>query len=219
MIRLRRPFVLSFWAIPLFLALMSCVPVRERVRDIDCRYKFRSVERQEDRDRVDRIIKRAAKGAVRKEVKDSPEDFDYIFRVDTLDVLDEMHGPLLYEDPTAKASRLKQVFNARDPKFEITYASIDIRALLEVVVSFQITPGARLFYKPQGESERDISAIVDAEGRVSLRTKIRPRQTYIYARTVSENVERFIRINVYSQEVEDINKEDYPATASESVSE
>jgi len=190
------------------LAVSGCAKAQREIRDISCHYIFRNVERKEDQERIDEIIRAAAKGNIR--VTGSATNPEYLFVVNDLKVIDRIHPAILYRNSWARTRDLYQVFNPLDPRFQMTYTTIDINAEMEVVVRFRITPGARLFYKPQGKSEKDITHMVDSRGRVSLKATIHREQEYIYARTVEEKVERYIKIDVYSQKVLDIDKKDYP---------
>jgi len=187
--------------------LVGCAIVDEKIENIDCQYKLRNVHRADDCARIDRIINSAALGEVIK--IGSPVHPEYHFTVKNLDVLDEIHPQILYEDARAESADPRRVFNYANPKFSIEYDTVDITALIEVLVRFKITSGAKLFYKPQGEPEQDITHLVDANGNVALKTKIRRGQEYIYAKVVSGKVQRHIRINVYSQAVTDIDKTEY----------
>jgi hypothetical protein len=102
-----------------------------------------------------------------------------------------------------------KLFNANKATFDIEYSTIDLFATIEVIVRFRITPGARLFIKPEGMPERDITEQVNPDGQVSVQTQVRRGQEFINARTVSGSIEKFIGINIYSQQTRDIDKEEY----------
>jgi hypothetical protein len=186
----------------------GCRTAVEPIEGIQCHYRFRNVEREQDRERIAKVIASAAKGDVRKGGSDMHPE--YFFTVKNLDVLDRMHPKIVYDNPTAEPHELNRVFNYREPQFSILYETIDIKATIRVIVTFRITPGARLFYKPQGRGEKDITDLVGEDGTVTLETQIGRGQEYIYGRTLSGEVQRFIKINVYTQKVTDIDESEYP---------
>jgi hypothetical protein len=188
--------------------MTGCATVQREVPDIACRYQFQDVDREEDQNRVDAAIRSVAIGAVSKTGPTTAPE--YRFTVARLKDLDKIHPQILYKNSKAQdPSELRQTLNARGPKFAITYDSTDISASIEVIVSFNVKPGSQLFYKDQGGSEIDVTPQVDSSGNVTLRTKIQKGQEYIFARTVLDAVTRFIRIDVYSQRVTDIDKKEY----------
>ena len=98
---------------------------------------------------------------------------------------------------------LQQRLNSHGQSFAIHYDSANLGAAIEVIVHFHVTPGVKLFYKPQGEAEQDISNKVSDSGDVTLPTSIRKGEDFIYARINSGKIDKYIRINVYTQKVGD----------------
>ena len=186
----------------------GCASFERPIEKITCRVRLSDAERKEDQQRVDRAIHSVAVGPVRK--TGSAANVEYHFAVRRLEDLDKIHPQILYKNPTAwRPSRRRQTLNVRTPTFSITYDSTDISATMQVSVTFHVKPGSQLFYRPQGGDEMNITSRVDSSGKVVLRTKIKRGQKYILARTVQDEVSRYIRINVHTQEVTDIGGEDY----------
>jgi hypothetical protein len=72
-----------------------------------------------------------------------------------------------------------------------------------------VRPGSRLYYKQPGGVESDITAKVDKKGKVVLPVSIHEGQKYLYVRAMKDNVTRYIRINIFTNQVQDINRRDY----------
>lgn len=187
--------------------LAGCATPNQPVTNIPCRYEVLNVDREVDIDRIDRAIRSVAIDGVRK-TGDSDRTI-YEFRVASLSDINRIHPQILFKDAEASAPEDKgQTLSFRDAAFEITYYSAQLSASMEVIVRFDVLPDSQLFYKENGV-EKEITSQVDEAGNVELRTKIRPDQKYIYARTVLGEVQRYIRIDVFSQEVSDIDADDY----------
>ena len=89
------------------------------------------------------------------------------------------------------------------------FDSTDVSASATTTITFNVKPGSRLYYKHPGGVETDITAKVDKSGKVSFPTAIKEGQKFIYARAVKDNVARYIRINIFTNEVQDINRSGY----------
>lgn len=180
----------------------------DKIEPIRCHFTFKNITQEDDQIRIDNVINRFAVDDVKKTGPASSPD--YVFSVPNLDVLNKLHPQIAY----TKAGKKKvpqQVFTDRNAFFSVEYSMLDLAASLEVTVTFHITPGADLFLKiEEKQPEENITDKVDATGKVRLKTKIHKGQEFIYARTIADNVERYIKINIYSQAVENITKEEYP---------
>ncbi|MBL0702246.1 MAG: hypothetical protein JJV91_02060 [Desulfosarcina sp.] len=191
--------------------MVGCTSVQQDVTDISCRYQFRDIDREEDQKRVEKAVRSVAKGEVVKTGKNT--DPKYQFTVAKLKDLGRIHPRILYKNPTAqKPSELRQTLNARNPRFDITYDSTDISASMDIIITFSVKPSSQLFYKDQGGSEIDITSRVDRYGEIILKTKIKKGQEFIFARTVLDNVIRYIKINIYNQIVTDIDQTVYDSS-------
>ena len=89
----------------------------------------------------------------------------------------------------------------------------------DVRVNELIVPSVSIGVREEVESVRqpalrvtpkDVSKLVEKDGKVRLSTYIQPGERFIYARSVLGNTERYIKINVYTQEVVEIDKSEYP---------
>ncbi len=191
----------------LVLAVTGCKPVQRDIENISCQYSFADIDREEDQVRIDKAISSVASGDMTKAGSDSSPTYN--FTVKKLASLDKINPKILYKNPTAKPNNLRQTVTARNPIFSITYESTDIEASLEIIIKFNIKPGAQLFFKDEGGAEKDITSLVGRDGRVILQTKINRGQKYIFARTMLDEVSRYIKIDVNTQKVSDIDKKDY----------
>ena len=178
------------------------------IGSIPCTYRFKMISRPEDQARVEAAIHKAAFGNV---VKTGTVTFPvYHFRVARLADLDQINPRLLYSNPdTFFTDNLKQALNARAAGVDMTFDSTDVSASAKTTVTFNVKPGSRLYYKDSGGVEMDITSKVDKKGKVVFPITIKEGQKYIFARAMKDNVTRFIRINIFDNQVEDITKRDY----------
>jgi hypothetical protein len=198
-------------ALAALMLLAGCAagPNASNLDNVLCQYTFRGVEPQIERDRIFNLVKQSARpGTLQPAEPPTTVDFQLSFIIGRLSAIDQMHSPLLFASSSARAPS-QQVFNAHHPTFFMTYETVTLGARIEVLVNFTITPGAQLFFKTEGEPERDITSSVGPNGAVQIKTAIRKGQEFIYARTVSENVVRYIRINVYTQQAQVISRGEY----------
>jgi hypothetical protein len=135
---------------------------------------------------------------------------EYRFRVARMADLDKLHPKLLYSNPvTPLASNLRQTLNLQTAGVDMTFDSTDVSGSLTATVTFSIKPGSRLYYKQPGGVENDITAKVGKTGKVSFPTLIKEGQKFIYARAMKDRVNRYIRINIFTNEVQDITQREY----------
>jgi hypothetical protein len=175
---------------------------------VPCRITFRNVLKPEEQAELDRIVRAFARGEV---LKTGPSEHPvYSFAVADLKALDDMRPRILYLRSGTNEPSGPAVFRLTSARFEAEYATLDIAASVEVIVRFRITPGARLFFKPDGYIEKELTDRVDRNGEVSFPARIRRGQEYIFARVVSGGIEKFIKINVFTQAMTEIEKAAYP---------
>ena len=199
----------SFFA-GLFIGCTS-TPVDTHLENIQCQYNFRGVDQRSERERIYSLVRQYAKpGTLVPADVPGTADFQLSFVVARVSAIDQMHGPILFARPSDAGAAGQQAFNAHNPTFSINYDTVTLGAKIEVIVNFTVTPGAQLFLRAEGDAEKDITPLVGANGAVLFKTSIHKGQDYIYARTVSENVVRYIRINVYTQQVDVIPRSAYP---------
>ena len=178
------------------------------VASIPCAYRFKMLSRPEDQARVEAAIHTVAIGPV---VKAGTVSFpEYRFRVARLADLDKLHPRLLYSNPdTLLNASLKLTLNVRAAGVDMTFDSTDVSATATTLIAFNIKPGSRLYYKNPGGVEQDITAKVDKQGKVVLPITVKEGQKHLYARAMKDNVNRFIRINIFTSQVQDITKREY----------
>jgi len=199
---------------PLFAAatLTGCINVMNNrptgVSSIPCTYRFKALSRPEDQSRVEAAIHSVAVGSV---VKAGTVSYpEYRFRVARMADLDRLHPQLLFNNPQAFIpSTLRQSLNLRGGGVDMTFDSTDVSASATLTLTFAVKPGSRLYYKNPGGYESDITARVDKKGRVVLPVTVKEGQRYLYARAMKDNVVRYIRINIFTNHVEDIPKHQY----------
>ncbi len=194
------------------LTLTGCASLLNKpaaVSSLPCTYRFKMLSRPEDQARVEAAIHTvAAAGSVTKSgTLAFPE---YRFRVSRLADLDTLHPKLLFSNPDALMPRnRKQILNLRAAGVDVTFDSTDVSATAQTTITFTVKPGSRLYFKHPGEVEADITAKVGKNGRVSFPTTIKEGQKFVFARAVKNNVTRHIRINIFTNEVKDIQPRDY----------
>ena len=192
--------------IGLFVA--GCSGVQRKISNISCQYTFIDIDRLEDQERIDNAIRSVAKGTVVKlGTQTSPI---YGFTVASFSDLDKIHPQILYKNSSfSEEANLNQTLNIRSKEFKVSYDSTDISASMEVILRFSVKPGSELFYKDQEGDEINITDKVDPWGNVEFNTKIGKGREYISARTVLGNVTRYIKIDIFTQVVSDIDPERY----------
>lgn len=192
------------------LALSGCATFTRpaSVASIPCTYHFKMLSRPEDQARVEEAIHSVALGSV---IKSGTVTFpEYRFRVARLADLDTLHPKLLFSNPdTLLPSNRKQTLNLRAAGVDVSFDSTDVSATATTTVTFTVKPGSRLYFKHPGGVETDITAKADKSGKVSFPTVIKEGQKFILARAMKDNVTRYIRINIFTNEVRDITKREY----------
>jgi len=182
-------------------ATLNQVPAAKQ--PIPCAYRFKDITRLEEQARINQLIlEQAVPGSVEK--KGTPAYPEYHFKVARFAVLDTLHPRLL-----SLGLKGSQTLNLLAPSVAMTFGSTDVKATMTVTVTFSVRPGSKLFYRDVDGKEIDISGRVGPKGKVSLPTKIRKGQEFIYARAAKDAVTRYIRINIFTNEVKDIEKREY----------
>lgn len=179
------------------------------VASIPCTYRFKMLTRPDDQSRVEAAIRSAALGGLvtKSGTVSYPE---YRFRVARMADLDRLHPALLYGGGGRLfAGPRRQALNVKSAGFEMTLDSIDVSASAVTTVTFRVKPGSRLYYKDAAGNELDITARVDRSGRVVLPIALREGQKHIYARAVKDRVTRYIRINIFTNQIQDISQREY----------
>ena len=192
------------------LALSGCTTFNSRtgVTSIPCTYRFKTLSRPEDQSRVEAAIHTVAVSPV---VKAGTVTYpEYRFRVARMADLDTLNPRLLYSNPdTLFSSSLRQVLNVQAAGVDMTFDSTDVSGSMTATVTFNVKPGSRLYYKHPGGVETDITAKIGKTGKVSFPTTIKEGQKFIYARAMRDRVTRYIRINIFTNDVKDITQSEY----------
>lgn len=203
----------TFLTLPILSALLlsGCASLGTRTAataPIPCTYRFKMLTRTEDQARIEAAINTVAVGPVTKTgTVTFPE---YRFRVARLADLDALHPKLLFAKPaTAFTPNRQQTVNLKSAGVDVTFDSTDVSASATTTITFNIKAGSRLYYKNPGGIESDITAKVDKNGKVTFPAAIKEGQKFIHARAMKDNVTRYIRINIFTNEVTDIRKSDY----------
>jgi hypothetical protein len=175
---------------------------------IPCTYRFKMLTRPEDQARVETSIRAVAAGPVTKSgTLTYPE---YRFHAANLSDLDTLLSNLMFDSSgSLLSSDRRQALNLRAAGVDFTFDSTDVSASAATTLTFHVKPGSRLYYKNPGGMETDITAKVDKNGKVAFPAAIKEGQKYIYARAVKDNVTRYIRINIFTNDVQDIASRDY----------
>lgn len=179
------------------------------IRSIPCCYRFKMLTRPEDQSRVETAIRSVALGGVVN--KTGTVTFpEYRFRVERMEDLDKLHPRLIYNNPDMiLKNQRRQALNVKSAGVEISFDSTDLSASASTTITFFVKPGSRLYYKDLHGYEQDITARVDNHGKVNLQIPLKEGQKYVYARAVKDHVSRYIRINIFTNRVEDISKGSY----------
>jgi hypothetical protein len=209
---LTRSFIL---ALTIFAA--SCTTAPKHAVNIACSYTFNNVKNESDQQKIENAIISVVGNEFTKTGTDiNPK---YKFVVQNAAQIDLIHDKIAEIKSGKEKSKVtstlfgnsdqSSAFYMEDPKFNVVYGSLGLEAKVEVIVKFKITPGSKLWYKPENQLELDITDKVDKQGNVKFTTKIFKNQEFILGRTSYKGAERFIKINIFSGEVTEINKRDY----------
>jgi len=195
----------------LLLAASGCAVFGKRANDtgsIPCHYRFKMLSRSEDQMRVEAAIQSVAVGTVtRAGTAAYPE---YRFRVARLADLDTLHPKLMFVESASIWSRdRKQALNLKAAEVGAVFDSTDVSASAATTVTLSVKPGSRLYYKMPGGTETEITSRVDRNGQVRFPVSLREGQKFVYVRAVKDNVTRYIRVNLFTNELRDLTKREY----------
>ena len=120
--------------------------------------------------------------------------------------------PKLAHDLSYKADGTTLIFQEEGRSVASTFRTARISGSIKITVTFNIAPAAALFYSPAPGEEVAVPAeSVDETGKVTLDVSINRGQEFVYGRTVLGEIERCIKIDIYTGEVAEIAKDAYEA--------
>lgn len=210
---------LGLFAISLFLlSLNSCVSASKTLVNVKCVYSFKDVSNEDDQQKLENAIVSVIGSEFKKSGTDSSPTYSFVAK--NAAQIDEIHNNIKeLKSGKGKDNLQSKIFNNTEdqgsafymekPEYHVTYGSIGLEAKVEVIVNFKITPGSKLWYKPQGQIEIDITDKVDKKGNVKFATKITKNQEFILGRTSYKGAERYIQVNIFTGEVLEINQNQY----------
>ena len=101
------------------------------------------------------------------------------------------------------------MYDQFDAKFTTNYQTASLTGSVRIIVNFNVAPGSKLYYslEPDTEVKVDDSEIVN--GVAQLQVRIPRNQSYIYGRTVLGSSERFLRIDISTDQAEEIDQSEY----------
>jgi hypothetical protein len=104
------------------------------------------------------------------------------------------------------------VFEESGRQISSAFRTVAIRGQVKMTVTFSVTPGAKLFYSPAAGQETEVPADqIAADGKVTMDVSIARGQEAVYGRTVLGEVEKCIKIDIYSGDVMQIARAEYDA--------
>lgn len=208
---------LVLFAILIF-TIGSCASSSKTLVNVKCVYTFQDVANELDQQKLENAIVSVIGSDFKKTGSDSNPTYTFVAK--NAAQIDEIHNNIKnLKSGKDKENIPSKIFNStanqgsafymEKPEYHVTYGSIGLQAKVEVIVNFKITPGSKLWYKPQDQMEIDITDKVDKKGNVKFATKITKNQEYILGRTSYKGAERFIQVNIFTGEVSEINQNQY----------
>jgi hypothetical protein len=179
-----------------------------------CTYRFYDVTDNAEVNRLRSAIQAQAKdGRVAESSGSDPSGQfrEYQFTLASLDDTAKLDSALrakaVEAGDQAPTALLYEQFDAR---FAASYRTVTLTASLESVVRFKITPGASLFYSLGAGQEVAVPKDqVDSAGKVALALRIPRGQRYLYARSAVGDVQRYLRINCETGQIEEVDRAAY----------
>lgn len=199
-------------------SIVSCRSTSKTLVNVKCVYTFKNVASEEDQNKLENAIVSVIGSDFKKSGTDANPTYSFVAK--NASQIDEIHSNIKeLKSGKDKDNIQSKIFNntadqgsafyMEKPEYHVTYGSIGLEAKVEVIVNFKITPGSKLWYKPQDQMEIDITDKVDKKGNVKFATKIIKNQEFILGRTSYKGAERFIQVNIFTGEVLEINQNQY----------
>jgi hypothetical protein len=178
------------------------------VEEISCTANFKTIESADDRKRIYDVVSNWAErnSVLPAECPNSPV-FTLHFKVSDMKTLDTIDAHLRFIDQN---DVIQQVLNGSNATASVDYNTITLTGSIKVILTFHVDPGARLYIKPQGEGEREITDSVGPNGDVEYAATIGKGQDYVFARANNGGADKFIKIDIHTLAVIAITKAEYP---------
>ncbi len=113
---------------------------------------------------------------------------------------------------TAEDGTKTLVFEEAGREFASSFRAAKISGAIKVSVTFSVAPGATLYYSPKAGEEVELPAdVIDDQGKVDMDVAIVRGQEFIYARTVLGEVERCVKIDIFTAAATDVTRAAYDA--------
>lgn len=155
----------------------------------------------------------AVSGVTIKSVGGTDVDPVYSIVVRNVYALDELHRAVEHAERLQswrqKTAGVRPSFGLGD--ITIAYGSAHIDGTTECIVDFDVRPGSRVWYKIGGRDgrEREITDSVDAGGHVRMRLPIAYGDKNVFARAQFAGVNRYLRIGIFTRDVDSIEDWEY----------
>lgn len=207
-------YLKSFLALGLGLTLASMLGCHSRpqieghVEELSCTANFKTIDSATERQRIYDVVSSYAErnSVLPAECPNTPV-FTLHFKVPDSKTLDAIDAHLRFIDQN---DVIQQVLNASNAALTIDYDTITLTGTIKVTLTFHVDPGARLYIKPEGEREREITDSVSPNGDVEYAATIGKGQDFVFARANNGGVDKFIKIDIHSGAVIQITKAEYP---------
>jgi len=176
---------------------------------VDCMLEFANLTNVAEQDRVKAtIVEVAVDGRVTVVPCDAPGSIGMAFTLADVTALPALVESIKYRltDDGGKAL----VFEESGRMVTSKFRTAAITGTVSVSVSFCIAPGADLFYSAAPGEETQVAAgKIDRDGNVTLQVAIARGQEFIYARTVLGEIEKCIKIDIFTGESVEISRAQY----------
>jgi len=181
---------------------------------LSCKYRFYDVTHNAEGGRLRSAIQAQAKdGRVGETGGSDPtgQYREYQFTLPSLDHVAKLESALRAKAAEAgDQAPTALLYEQFDTQFSASYRTVTLTATLESVVRFKITPGASLFYSLGVGQEMAVPREqVDSAGQVALALRAPRGQRFLYARSELSGVQRYLRINCETGQIEEVDRAAY----------
>lgn len=194
-----------------FLLLVGChsaPQITGHVEEIFCTATFKTITSADDRQRIyDVISDYAERNSVDPAEAPSSPVFTIHFRVPDLHTMDDIDAHLRFINTN---DVIQPVLSGSNATFSVAYDTITLTGSIKITLTFHVDPGAKLYIKPEGGREQDISDSVGPKGDVEYSATIDKGQDFVFARANVGGADKYIKIDVHSGQLYEITKAQYP---------